>query len=79
MPNAVKAETYFQRALAVARQQQAKSWELRTAISMARPWRDQCKLNEAHDLLAPVFGSFTEGFDTRDLKEARVLLRALSS
>jgi predicted ATPase len=70
----VKAEAYFERALAVARQQQAKSWELRAAMSMARLWRDQGKRDEARELLAPVYGWFTEGFDTRDLKEARALL-----
>jgi predicted ATPase len=73
-----KAETYFHRALAVARQQQAKSWELRAAVSMARLWRDQGKRDEAHELLAPVYGWFTEGFDTRDLKEAKALLEELS-
>jgi predicted ATPase len=74
-----KAEAYFERALAVARQQQAKSWELRGAMSMARLWRDQGKKQEARELLAPVYCWFTEGFDTRDLKEARALLDALSS
>ena len=72
--NLAKAEAYFERALAVARQQQAKSWELRAAMSMARLWRDQGKRNEARNLLAPVYGWFTEGFDTRDLKEAKALL-----
>ena len=61
-------------ALAVARQQQTKSWELRAAMSMARLWRDQGKRDEARELLAPVYGWFTEGFDTRDLKEAKELL-----
>ena len=56
-----EAQVYFERALTVARQQQAKSWELRAAMSMARLWRDQGKRNEAHDLLAPVYGWFTEG------------------
>jgi predicted ATPase len=69
-----KAEAYFERALAVAGQQQAKSWELRAAMSMSRLWRDQGKREEARDLLAPVYGWFTEGFDTRDLKEAKALL-----
>jgi hypothetical protein len=73
-PDAAKAEAYFERALAVARQQEAKSWELRAAMSMARAWRDQGKREEARELLAPVYGWFTEGFDTRDLKEAKVLL-----
>ena len=64
-------QTYFKRALAVARQQQAKSWELRAAMSMARLWRDQGKPQQARELLAPVYGWFTEGFDTLDLKEAK--------
>jgi GAF domain-containing protein len=66
-----KAEAYFEHALAVARQQQAKSWELRASMSLARLWRDQGKVSEARELLAPVYGWFTEGFDTRDLKERR--------
>jgi len=74
----VKAGAYFERALAVARKQQAKSWELRAAMSMARLWRDQDKRDEARDLLAPIYGWFTEGFDTRDLKEAKALLETLS-
>ena len=78
-PDAAKAEAYFERALAVARQQQAKSWELRAAMSMARLWRDQGKRDEARDLLAPVYGWFTEGFDTLDLKEAKALLDELAS
>ena len=73
-----KAEAYFERALAVARQQQAKSWELRAAMSLARLWRDQGKVQQARDLLAPVYGWFTEGFDTRDLKEAKALLDELA-
>jgi predicted ATPase len=72
-----KAQSYFERALAVARQQQAKSWELRAAISMARLWCDQGKRGEARELLAPVYGWFTEGFDTLDLKEAKALLDEL--
>jgi len=71
------AETHFERALAIARQQQAKSWELRASMSMARLWRDQDKRDEARDLLAPVYGWFTEGFDTLDLKEAKALLDGL--
>ena len=78
-PDPAKAEAYFDRALAVARQQQAKSWELRAAMSMARLWRDQGKPQQAHELLAPVYGWFTEGFDTLDLKEAKALLDALAS
>ena len=78
-PDAAKAEAYFERALAVARKQQAKSWELRAAMSMARLWRDQGKRDEARELLAPVYGWFTEGFDTRDLKEAKALLEELAA
>ena len=78
-PDAAKAERYFQRALFVARTQQAKSWELRAAMSMARLWSDQGKRSEARDLLAPVYGWFTEGFDTLDLKQAKALLQDLAS
>jgi predicted ATPase len=78
-PDAAKAQAYFQHALAVASKQTAKSWELRAAMSMARLWRDQGKRQQAHDLLAPVYGWFTEGFDTLDLKEARAVLDALAS
>jgi predicted ATPase len=78
-PDAAEAETYFDSALAVARQQQAKSWELRAAMSMARLWRDQGKRDEARGLLAPVYGWFTEGFETLDLKEAKALLDELSA
>jgi predicted ATPase len=74
----VKAEAYFERALAVARQQQAKPSELRAAMSMARLRRDQGKREEARELLAPVYGRFTEGFDTHDLKEAKALLDELA-
>jgi predicted ATPase len=77
--NAARAKAYFERALAVARQQQAKSWELRAALSMARMWRDQGKHQQARDLLAPVYGWFTEGFDTLDLKKAKALLEELAS
>ena len=77
-PNAAEAEASFERALAVARQQQAKSWELRAAMSLARLWRDQGKVQQARELLAPVYGWFTEGFDTRDLKEAKALLEELA-
>jgi predicted ATPase len=76
-PDLSKAEECFERALAVARQQQAKSWELRAAMSMARLWRDQGKRQHAHDLLAPVYAWFTEGFDTLDLKQAKALLEEL--
>jgi predicted ATPase len=73
-----KSEVCFERALAVAREQQAKSWELRAAMSAARLWRDQGKWQQARELLAPVYGWFTEGFDTRDLKEAKALLDTLA-
>jgi predicted ATPase len=76
-PDAARAEEYFECALAVARAQQVKSWELRAAMSMARLWRDQGRRDEACDLLAPLYGWFTEGFHTRDLKEAKVLLDEL--
>jgi predicted ATPase len=78
-PDAARAETYFQRALAVARQQQAKSWELRASMSLARLWRSQGKQQQARELLAPVYGWFTEGFDTLDLKEAKALLEELAA
>jgi predicted ATPase len=78
-PNAVKAEECFQRALAVARAQQAKSWELRAAMSMARLWRDQGKRQESRNHLAAIHGWFTEGFDTLDLKQAKTLLDAWDS
>jgi DNA-binding SARP family transcriptional activator/class 3 adenylate cyclase/predicted ATPase len=77
--DAEKAEAYFERAAAIARQQQAKSWELRAAMSMARLWRDQDKQDEAREFLASVYGWFTEGFDTLDLKEAKALLDDLTS
>ncbi len=77
-PDTAKAEVYFDRALAVARAQQAKSWELRAAMSMARLWRDQGRPQQARELLAPVYSWFTEGFDTRDLKEAKALLDAVA-
>ena len=78
-PNAARAEAYFERALTIARGQKAKSWELRAAMSIARLWRDQGKRQQAHDLLAPVLGWFTEGFDTLDLKRANALLDELAS
>jgi predicted ATPase len=78
-PDAARAEAHFERALAVARQQQAKSWELRAAMSLARLWRSQGKPQRARELLAPVYGWFTEGHDTSDLKEAKALLDELAS
>jgi predicted ATPase len=76
--DAVKAQAFFERALEIARGQQARSWELRAAMSLARLWRDQGKPAEAHDLLAPVYGWFTEGFDTFDMKKAKALLEELA-
>jgi predicted ATPase len=78
-PDAAKAQTYFEHALEIARAQQARSWELRAAMSMARLRRDQGRFAEAHDLLAPIYGWFTEGFNTLDLKEAKTLLDALAT
>ena len=72
------AEACFRRAIEIARAQQAKSWELRSATSLARLWRDQGRRTQARDLLAPVYGWFTEGFDTLDLKEAKALLEELA-
>jgi predicted ATPase len=77
VPSATKAEAHFERALSVARQQQAKSCELRASMSLARLWRDQGKVQQARELLAPVYGWFSEGFDTLDLKEAKALLGEL--
>jgi predicted ATPase len=73
------AEPYFSQALATAREQDAKLFRLRAAMSMARLWRDQGKRDEGRDLLAPIYGWFTEGFDTRDLKEAKALLEELAT
>jgi predicted ATPase len=76
--NSTEAETCFHHALDIARNQQAKSFELRTATSLARLWQQQGKCQEAHDLLAPVYNWFTEGFDTADLQDAKALLEALA-
>jgi predicted ATPase len=73
-----EVETCFRHALAVARRQQAKSWELRAAMSLSRLWRRQGKRTEAYALLAPIYGWFTEGFDTADLQEAQTLLETLA-
>jgi predicted ATPase len=78
VPDAAQAAACFQQALDVARHQQAKSWELRAATSLARLWQAQNKRQEAHDLLAPVYAWFTEGFDTVDLQEAKALQEALA-
>jgi predicted ATPase len=72
------AESWFSRALAEAQKQRAKFFELRAAMSLARLWRDEGKVQQARELLAPVYGWFTEGFDTRDLKEAKALLEELA-
>jgi predicted ATPase len=79
MHDQAAAEDSFHKALAVAQRQNAKFWELRAAMSMAWLWRDQGKRQQARDLLAPVYGWFTEGFDTRDLKEAKALLDELAA
>ena len=79
LPDAAQAERCFRQALAVSRRQQAKSWELRAATSLARLWQQQGKHAEAHELLAPIYGWFTEGFDTADLQEAKALLAELSA
>ena len=72
------AEVAFCNAIDIAQRQSSKSWELRAAMSLARLWRDQGKVQQARELLAPVYGWFTEGFDTRDLKEAKALLEELA-
>jgi predicted ATPase len=73
-----EAEAWLQRALDVARRQEAKSLELRAAMSLSRLWQQQGKQAEVHALLAPIYGWFTEGFDTKDVQEAKVLLEALA-
>ena len=75
----VDAEEYFRRAIETARQQQSKMYELQAVMSLSRLWRDQGKRSEARDLLAGIYGWFTEGFDTALLQEAKVLLEDLSS
>ena len=77
-PGVARAQAYYERAIATARAQKAKSWELRAATSLARLWRNQGGRQQARDLLAPVYGWFTEGFDTLDLKEAKALLNELT-
>jgi predicted ATPase len=76
-PNRTEAEACFRRAMAVARGQEAKLWELRAAMSLARLWRDQGRRSECHELLTPVYGWFTEGFDTADLMDTKALLDEL--
>ena len=73
------AEELYRDALIIAKEQEAKMWELRAAMSLARLRRDQDRSAEAHDLLGPIYGWFTEGFDTPDLKEAKALLDALDA
>lgn len=77
-PDRADAQACFKQAIDIARAQSAKSWELRAATSLARLWRDQGERQKAHDLLAPVFGWFTEGFDTADLMGAKALLDQLA-
>jgi predicted ATPase len=77
-PEAAQAEACFHQALALARRQQARSWELRAAMSLSRLWQCQGKRAAARALLEPIYGWFTEGFDTADLQEARALLEALA-
>jgi predicted ATPase len=76
--HAAEAETCYQQALAVARKQGARLWELRAAVSLARLWAGQGEQRKAHDLLAPIYGWFTEGFETVDLIEAKALLDELT-
>ena len=78
MRDTTAAEQSFHRALEVARQQSARFWELRAALALARLWRGEDRRREAHALLAPVYGWFTEGFDIPDLKEAKALLEELA-
>jgi len=78
-PDATEAEASFKRALAIARAQQARSWELRAATSLARLWRDRGKRRQARELLAPVYGWFGEGFETPDLRQAKALLGELGA
>jgi predicted ATPase len=73
-----EAETWFRHAIQTARQQQAKEWELRATLRLSRWWQRQGKCAEARELLAPIYGSFTEGFDTADLQEAKALLEELA-
>jgi predicted ATPase len=73
-----RAKIAFGKAIDIARRQSAKTWELRAATSLARLWRDQGKRTEARDLLAPVYGWFTEGFDTPVLQDAKALLDQLA-
>jgi predicted ATPase len=73
-----EAEGYFLKAIEIARQQEAKWWELRATTSLARLWQRQGKANQAHSMLSELYNWFTEGFDTKDLQEAKALLEALA-
>ena len=73
-----EAEASFHKAIEVARRQQAKSWELRATVSLCRLWQEQGRMAEARQMLAEIYGWFTEGFDTPDLQEAKMLLEELS-
>jgi predicted ATPase len=73
-----EAEACFQKAIEIARRQQAKSWELRAVMSLSRLWQTQGKKDEARQMLVEIYGWFTEGFDTKDLQEAKTLLEELS-
>jgi predicted ATPase len=77
IPDEAQAEICLRQALDIARRQQTRSWELRAATSLARLWQPQDKRAEAHAFLAPIYGWFTEGFDTADLQDARALLEEL--
>jgi len=77
-PNTQEAEACFLKAIDIARRQQAKSWELRATASLARLWQHQGKTAEARQMLAEIYGWFTEGFDTVDLQEAKALLEELT-
>ena len=77
-PRVAEAEACFQQAIEIAQQQRAKSWELRASVSLARLWQNQGKQAEARQLLAEIYGWFTEGFDTADLQEAKALLEELA-
>ena len=79
VPDVAQAETCFQQSLTIARRQQAKSWELRAAMSLACLWQQQGKRVEARELLAPIYAWFTEGLDTADLREAKALLDELGT
>ena len=75
----MQVDAYFQRAIGIARWQEAKSWELRAALSLSRLWQQQGKRAAARELLAPLYSWFTEGFDTADLQEAKALLEDLGT